>query len=225
MKSFFALGILLFGFVFAFAQNEQSPIVEKEIAYKNWTYKSVRTGEDVNLHDFAKHKKLTMVVYFAPWCGNWRHNAPLVEKFYEKYKANGLNVIGVAEYGSVAEIKSNLDGLKITFPVVYESESRMDREKTTHHAYRKATGDGRNWGSPWFIFLTPSVMEKKGDIVTKKTSIINGEMIEADGEQFIRTHLGLPAETKPALAVSEKIEACEAGPKPAEIVPPTAKKQ
>jgi len=225
MKPFFALGIMLFICALAFGQNEQSPIVEKEIDYKNWTYKDVQTDKDINLRDFAKGHKLTMVVYFAPWCGNWRHDAPMLEKLYEKYKGNGLNVIGVGEYGSVADMKSILDSSKITFPAVYESENRDKRQYTLHYSYRQSTGDKRNWGSPWYIFLTPSVMEKKGDTLTKKTFVINGEMIETEGEQFIRKQLGLPAlESKPALSVSEKIEACPAEPKVANIVEATPKK-
>ena len=35
-------------------------------------------------------------------------------------------------------------------------------------------------------------MEKKGDVVTKHTFVINGEMIEGEGENFIRQHLGMP---------------------------------
>lgn len=226
MKSLLALGIILFICVLAFGQNEQSPIVEKEIDYKNWTYKDVQTGKDLNLREFAKGEKLTMVVYFAPWCGNWRHDAPMLERLYEKYKGNGLNIVGVGEYGSVADIKSILDTLKITFPAVYESENRDKRQYTLHYSYRQSTGDTRNWGSPWYIFLTPSVTEKKGDTLTKKTFIINGEMIEADGERFIRKQLGLPSlEPKPASTVSEKIEACEINQKPAGSVATEVKKQ
>ena len=231
MKSFFAFGIILFTFVFAFGQNEQSPIVEKEIDYKNWIYKDIRTEKEVNLRDFAKGKKLTMVVYFAPWCGNWRHDAPMVEKLYEKYKSNGLNVIGVGEYGSVADMTSILDTLKITFPAVYESDNRDKRQYTLHYSYRQSTGDKRNWGSPWYIFLTPSVIEKKGDTLTKKTFVINGEMIEAEGEAFIRKNLGLsPLEQKPATQSTGKmdagkIEVCEEDKKPAELVLTTDKKK
>ena len=94
MKLFFTIGIILFTFVFTFGQNEQSPIVEKEISYKNWTYKDIRTGKDVNLREFAKGKKLTMVVYFAPWCHNLQHDAPMLERLYEQYKDKGLNVVG-----------------------------------------------------------------------------------------------------------------------------------
>jgi thiol-disulfide isomerase/thioredoxin len=223
MKLFFALGMLLFTFVFAFGQNEQSPLVEKEISYKNWTYKNIRTGEDVDLRKFAKGKKLTMVVYFAPWCHNFQHDAPMLERLYEQYKDKGLNIIAVGEYDPPVSMVSTFDRLKLTFPAVYESESRNDREKTLHYGYRKSTGDNRGWGSPWYIFLTPKVMEKKGDVLTKKTFVINGEMIETEGEAFIRKNLGLPAEDakKPEKMETGKVEVCD----PAKPVSLDLKKQ
>ena len=210
MRSFFALVILLAGLTAAFGQNEQAPIVEKEVSYKNWTYKSVRTGEDVTLRDAAAGKKLVIVVYFAAWCGNWRYDAPMLNRLYEKYKANGLEFIGVSEYDSVFNTKTGLERLKVTFPVVSESEMRADKQTTQHYKYRTMTGDFRNWGSPWYIFLEPATFEKKGDVLIKKTSVINGEMIEAEGEKLIREKLGLPAvETKVAVAEKEKIEVCD----------------
>jgi len=116
---------------------------------------------------------------------------------------------------------TNLDTLKVTFPVVYESESRTDRQKTHHYEYRQATGDTRGWGSPWYIMLMPSTIEKKGDILTKKTFVINGEMIQTEGEQFIRKHLGMPATAAlvPAAATG-KIEACDPNDKTAELKAP-----
>src|SRR5262249_29596870 len=146
----------LFAFVLAHAQNEQSPLVEKEIAYKNWTYKDIRTGQDVNLRDYTKGKKLTIVIYWAPWCHNWRHDEPMVLGLYEKYKDKGLAVIGVGEYDTVDSMKSFLDQYKITFPAVYESQNRSERDKTLHFGYRQSTGDTRNWGSPYYVFLMPS---------------------------------------------------------------------
>src|SRR5215203_1761381 len=141
MKSIFGILILLISFTFAFGQNEQAPIQEKEIAYKNWTYKNVLTGEDVNLRAFAKGKKLVALVYFAPWCPNWRHDAPMLQRLYDKYKADGFAIMGIAEYDNVDAMKNNLSTLKITFPAVYESESRNDKQKTSHYEYRKSTGD------------------------------------------------------------------------------------
>jgi len=210
MKTFFACVILMLYLTSAYGQNEQSPLIEKEISYKDWTYKNVQTGENVNLRDFTKGKKLTMIVYFAPWCGNWRHDAPMLEKLYEKYKAAGLGIIAVGEYDPVASMKNNLDFMKITFPAVYESENRTEKQNTLHYSYRKSTGDNRNWGSPWYVFLTPSAMEKNGDVLTTKTFVINGELIEAEGELFIRKQLGLPAvDAKGATAEKDKIEVCD----------------
>ena len=208
--TFFALGIILLTVFFAFGQNEQSPIVEKEINYKNWTYKNVQTGEDVNLREFTQGKKLVMVVYFAPWCPNWRHDVPMLQRFYDKYKASGLGIIGVGEYDPIASMKTNLDALKITFPAVYESENRTEKQKTLHYDYRKSTGDVRGWGSPWYIFLVPSMMEKKGDVLTKKTFVVNGELIETEGETFIRKQLGLTAvDVKMNISEKDKVEVCD----------------
>ena len=164
---------------------------EKEISYKDWSYKSIRTDEAVNLREFVNGKKLVIVVYFAPWCPNWRFDAPMLQRFYDKYKSSGLGIIAVGLYDPVASMKTSLDSLKITFPAVYESAERNAKQTSKHYEYRKQVGDGRNWGSPWYIFLTPSMMEKSGEILTKKTFIINGELIETEGDAFIRKHLGL----------------------------------
>ena len=86
MKFILAIGFILSSLVFAFGQggNEQSPIVEKDIAYKDWVYKNVQTGSDMNLRKFTLGKKLVMVVYFAPWCPNWKHDLAFVQAMYEK---------------------------------------------------------------------------------------------------------------------------------------------
>ena len=201
MKLIVAIGILLGALTFAFGQNEQAPLIEKEIAYKDWTYKNIRTGEDTHLRDLTKGKKLTMVVYYAPWCPNWRHDAPMLQRLYDKYKSKGLEIVAIGEYDPLDSMKKNLDTLKVTFPAVYESELRTDKQKTLHYEYRRSTGDTRGWGSPWYIFLPSKMIEKKGDLITKKTFVVNGELIESEGEQFIRKNLGLPeTEAKPASA-------------------------
>ncbi|CAN5864744.1 hypothetical protein BH24ACI1_BH24ACI1_25760 [soil metagenome] len=221
MKTFLALAIMLFGLTFASAQTEQAPFQEKEIKYKDWTYKSIRDDKPVNLREFANKKKLVMVVYFAPWCPNWKHEAPFAQKLYEKYKANGFDVIGVGEYDTVDAMKTNLDTFKITFPIVYESDSKEARQKTLHYDYRNAVGDTRGWGSPWNIFLEPSKLTKKGDVLTEKTFVVNGELIEAEAEKFVREKLGLPAEEKKAdKVVSKTVEACEPEKKTASFVKP-----
>lgn len=212
MKTIFITAILLLSFTRSYAQHEYAPLQDREVEYKDWTYKSVRDNKSINLRDFAKGKKLVMVVYLAAWCPNWKLEAPVAQKLYDKYKANGFDVIGVSEYASVADTKTNLDDRKITFTVVTESESRDAKEKTPHYEYRKATGDTRGWGTPWNIFLEPANLKKGGDTLTKKAIVVGGELIEDETEKFIRQKLGLPAEEKKmenASAKKDSAEACE----------------
>jgi hypothetical protein len=86
------------------------------------------------------------------------------------------------------------------YTVVYESESRADRDKTAHYNYRQATGDSRRWGSPYNIFLEPAKLSKTGDVLTEKAWIVNGELIEEEVEKFIRARLGLDKAEKTAEA-------------------------
>ena len=211
MKTLLFLAILLVGSTFtAQAQHEYAPLLEKEISYKDWTYKSIRDGKDVNLRSLTAGKKLVLVVYFAPWCPNWKLQAPVVQAFYEKYKDKGLEVVAVGEYDTVEMMKASLETFKITFPAVYESDSKTAKQQTPHYEYRKATGDTRNWGSPWSIFLEPANLMKSGEILVEKAIIVNGELMEAESETFIREKLGLPKEEKKTETAEKKSsEVCE----------------
>ena len=223
MKFAFILCLVLAGFTAAFGQNEQSPIVEKDIVYKDWTLKSIRDLNDVNLRDLIKGKKLVAVVYFAPWCHNWQHDAPMLQRLYDKYKASGFEIVAVGEYGTVDEMLTNLDTFKITFPAVYETQMRAAVDTSLHNTYRRMTGDRRDWGSPYYVFIVPDNVSKKGDVLLKRTNVINGEMIESEGERFIRQKLGLPPEESKAVSQEKKeLEVCDPA-KPTQLKKPGEK--
>ena len=190
MRTLYVLTIILFAFVSSFAQNEQSPLVEKAITYNNWSFKNLRTGDATDLRSLAKGKKLVMVVYFAAWCPNWKHDAPIVKRLIDKYQKQGFAVIGVSEYDTIDKTKANLDSFKLDFPVVTESETLKDRLTTTHYQIRTAAGDARKWGSPWYIFLEPSTFAKSGDVLTTKAHLVNGEIIEPEVDKFLASKLG-----------------------------------
>ncbi len=171
--------------------HEYSPLVEKQVNYKDWTLKDLKNKETVDLRSLLKDKKLVMIVYFAPWCPNWRNEAPIAAKLYEKYKGQGFAVIGVSEYSSRDSTEAFFQPSGSPYPVVTESESREDREKTAHFGYRQATGDTRRWGSPWNIFLEPAKLTKEGELLTEKAWVVNGELIEADVDKFIGEHLNV----------------------------------
>ena len=169
--------------------HEYSPLVEKTVNYKNWTLRDLKDDKPVDLRTLVQGKKLVMVVYFAPWCGNWRNEAPIAAKLYEKYKTQGFEVIGVSVYSSRDEVRAFFGPIGPPYTVVTESEAREDREKTPHYGYRQLTGDTRKWGSPWNIFLDPSQLTKEGDLLTEKAWVVNGELIEADVDKFIAERL------------------------------------
>lgn len=171
------------------AGHEYSPLVEKTVNYKNWSLVDLKTDKPEDLRTLITGKKLVMVVYFAPWCANWRYEAPVAARLYEKYKDKGFQVIGVSEYGSRAEVKAFFGEAGPPYPVVTESESRDDREKTPHYGYRQLTGDTRKWGSPWNIFLDPAKVNATGDVLTEKAWVVNGELIEEEVDKFIADYL------------------------------------
>ena len=170
--------------------HEYSPLTEQTVNYKNWTLPSLTADKTEELRKLIEGKKLVMIVYFAPWCGNWRYEAPIAAKLYDKYKAQGFQVIGVSEYASKDEVRSYFGKDGPPYPVVTESESKGERLKTAHYTYRQLTGDKRNWGSPWNIFLEPAKVNATGDVLAEKAWVVNGELIEDEVDKFIASKVG-----------------------------------
>ena len=140
-------------------------------------------------HALSQHKgQVLLIVNVASRCGNTPQYAGL-ETLYEKYKDQGFQVIGVSEYGSRADVKTFFGDAGAPYPVVSESESREDKQKTPHYGYRQLTGDTRNWGSPWNIFLDPAKVAQTGDLLTEKAWVVNGELIEDEVDKFIGQRL------------------------------------
>ncbi len=193
MKKLFILSILalLISPVISAAQShEYSPLIEKTVNYENWELPNVVTEKPEDLRKLMAGKKLVMIVYFAPWCGNWKQEAPIAAKLYEKYKAQGFQVIGVSEYASRADVRSYFGEAGPPYPVVVESESKEDKVKTPHYKYRQLTGDARSWGSPWNIFLEPDKVKAAGNVLAEKAWVVNGELIEEEVDKFIASKVG-----------------------------------
>src|ERR671928_972669 len=100
------------------AGHEYSPLVEKTVNYKNWSLTGLKSDKAEDLRTLMTGKKLVMIVYFAPWCGNWRNEAPIAAKLYEKYKAQGFQVIGVSEYANSADTMTFFGEKDPPYPVV-----------------------------------------------------------------------------------------------------------
>lgn len=53
-------------------------------------------GKDVNLAEVIKNNKVTLIDFWASWCGPCRIENPNVKAAYEKYHAKGLEIIGIS---------------------------------------------------------------------------------------------------------------------------------
>ncbi|HEV3468831.1 MAG TPA: TlpA disulfide reductase family protein [Pyrinomonadaceae bacterium] len=193
--------------------HEYAPLVEQKIDYKDWTFKSLKDGSPVNLRELLKGKKLVMVVYFAPWCGNWKFEAPVVARLYETYKKHGFDVVAVSEYASADDTRKHFEAAGgAPYTVVVESEAREARDQTTHYAYRQASNDTRRWGSPFNVFLEPERLNPKGEVLAEKAWVVGGELIEKDAERFIRKKLGLAEKDNAGKLFLNEKEQAGAGP-------------
>src|SRR5205807_1378195 len=151
-------------------------------------------NKPVELRSLMQGKKLVMVLYFAPWCPNWRNEAPVAAGLYEKYKSQGFEIVAVGEYGSRDDVRAYFGPPGPPYPVVTESESREDREKTSHFGYRQLTGDTRKWGSPWNIFLDPAKCNSNGDVLVNRNAVKPSFKIH-DGDEIEVELTAAPAAT------------------------------
>ena len=74
---------------------ENNMRVELGQPFMDFTLQTV-DGKDVNLAEVIKNNKVTMIDFWASWCGPCRHENPVVKAAYENYHALGFEVVGIS---------------------------------------------------------------------------------------------------------------------------------
>lgn len=73
-------------------------------------------GETVKLSDFIGKNKVTLLDFWASWCGPCRAEMPNVVKAYKEYKDKGFGVVGVSLDNNAEAWKKAIADLNITWP-------------------------------------------------------------------------------------------------------------
>lgn len=86
-------------------------------------------GNEITESVFAGHK-VTIINFWEPWCGPCVAEMPELEKLYETYKDQGLQIIGVfSSTDQMAEVNQVISDAGVTYPIAYY-DSAFDRFQT-----------------------------------------------------------------------------------------------
>jgi cytochrome c biogenesis protein CcmG, thiol:disulfide interchange protein DsbE len=78
-------------------------------------------GKTVSLSDYAG--KPVWLTFGASWCPDCRAEAPDIQAEYQKYQAQGLNILGVFISESSSDIKTYADRVGMTFPIAVDTNT------------------------------------------------------------------------------------------------------
>lgn len=80
------------------------------------------TGENVRLAE--QRGQVVMLNFWASWCGPCRKEMPLLDEMSKRYSAAGFVLYGVNVEEDNADAKKLLKELGVTFPVLFDTESK-----------------------------------------------------------------------------------------------------
>ena len=171
-------------------KDETAPIVERTLPFNDFTLMTP-AGQPFNLRAYAADKELTLVCFVAGWCKNSNHNGHVIKRLYDKYKDRGFGVVVVMEYSNQRDIQIHINRIGIDYPVVIETDGLGARKKSLHYKYRKAAGDKREWGTPFYVLIARSDIQgaSPAGVVADHLYTVSGEIVESEAEQFIEGKL------------------------------------
>lgn len=87
-----------------------------------------KDGEDVTLSERIAQNKLTLVDFWASWCGPCRHENPVVKAAYEKYHELGFEVVGVSVDQDEAAWLKAVEEDELPWMQVRDSEDKVSED-------------------------------------------------------------------------------------------------
>ncbi|HSO76502.1 MAG TPA: TlpA disulfide reductase family protein [Blastocatellia bacterium] len=171
-------------------KSEYAPFIEQNLEFFDFSFKTI-DDKPFNLRDYAAGKPVVIVEYFAGWCANSNRNGHVVERLWTRYRTRGLGIVAVAEYSSSDELRVHINRIGIDYPVVIETRKRRDRKDSSHFKYRRAVGDKRRWGTPFYVIIEAGDIQPPGSDgpLARRVFTVSGELIESEAEQFLEQRL------------------------------------
>lgn len=85
-------------------------------------------GDTFSMSEYLGDKVVVMT-FWASWCVPCKKEHPHLQRLYDKYKDDGLAVVGinVDEPGNLAKVRSHVRRYKLTFPILLDSDSSITR--------------------------------------------------------------------------------------------------
>jgi thiol-disulfide isomerase/thioredoxin len=111
----------------------------------------------------AFHGKVTVVNFWATWCGPCREEMPLLDSFARKLAPKGVRVVGIA-LDNKADVQPFLREVKIGYPVWLGDANTIDLMRAAGNA---------SGGLPYTV-----VLDRNGKTVASLLGRLNEKMLE-----------------------------------------------
>lgn len=89
----------------------------------DFTFKDL-SGKDVSLADFKG--KVIILNFWATWCGPCIYEMPDLEKLYQKYHQEGLQVIGLTLQSPKKQVPQKIAQAGVTYPILLDAEEAVE---------------------------------------------------------------------------------------------------
>ncbi|HZP94196.1 MAG TPA: TlpA disulfide reductase family protein [Burkholderiales bacterium] len=123
-------------------------------------------GNRVNLEQWKG--KVVMVNFWATWCPVCRAEMPQWQKFYERNRSRGFEMIAVSVDDGEEEVRAFMAAKGYTFPVAWRFDKREDDDFPTVHA------------TPTTYFV-----DRQGRVAAMRVGQISGGFLEQTVERLL----------------------------------------
>lgn len=115
------IGALLSAFILTGCKQKERPFVvaeekQEQVAF-DFSLPSL-AGDTLTMSKVAAGNRLTIIDFWASWCGPCRREMPFMKGLYEKYHDQGLGILGVSLDESAEDWRGAVNELELEWPQV-----------------------------------------------------------------------------------------------------------